>query len=260
MQEVALEADEEIFRRGEEADGMLLVASGRLRLEREPGGLAGTVGPGAVLGALSLVVAGPREADVFADVASRVFWLPRSAYRRLSEDTPRAACRFMEHVLGDLTCLIRPGLDAVPAAPPLTLRASRSSLLLSTDRTCLTTTVGRLSPVMTEIHIREGLTFDDVLLQPGASTVLPRDVDLRTALTREIQLNIPLVSAAMDTVTEHATAICMAQHGGIGMVHRNMPPAAQAAEVDKVKRSESGMIVDPDHDGAGAAASTKPWR
>ncbi|MCC6642065.1 MAG: IMP dehydrogenase [Deltaproteobacteria bacterium] len=98
---------------------------------------------------------------------------------------------------------------------------------------------------MTEIHIRDGLTFDDVLLQPGASSVLPKDVDLRTALTREISLNAPLVSAAMDTVTEHGTAICMAQNGGIGIVHRNMPPPAQAAEVDKVKRSESGMIVDP---------------
>jgi IMP dehydrogenase len=98
---------------------------------------------------------------------------------------------------------------------------------------------------MTEIHIREGLTFDDVLLQPGASSVLPRDVDLRTQLTREISLNVPLASAAMDTVTEHGAAICMAQNGGIGIVHRNMPPAAQGAEVDKVKRSESGMIVDP---------------
>jgi IMP dehydrogenase len=98
---------------------------------------------------------------------------------------------------------------------------------------------------MTEIHIREGLTFDDVLLQPGASSVLPKDVDLRTQLTREISLNVPLLSAAMDTVTEHAAAICMAQNGGIGIVHRNMSPSAQAAEVDKVKRSESGMIVDP---------------
>ena len=98
---------------------------------------------------------------------------------------------------------------------------------------------------MTEIHIREGLTFDDVLLQPGASSVLPKDVDLRTQLTREIGLNLPLVSAAMDTVTEHGTAICMAQNGGIGILHRNLPPQKQAEEVDKVKRSESGMIVDP---------------
>jgi len=94
-------------------------------------------------------------------------------------------------------------------------------------------------------RIREGLTFDDVLLVPGGSDVLPGDVDLRTQLTREISLNTPLVSAAMDTVTEHETAICMAQNGGLGVIHKNLPSAAQASEVDKVKRSESGMIVDP---------------
>jgi IMP dehydrogenase len=98
---------------------------------------------------------------------------------------------------------------------------------------------------MRESSIREGLTFDDVLLVPGGSQVLPRDVDLTTQLTREISLRIPLVSAAMDTVTEHEAAICMAQHGGIGMIHRNLPIDRHAAEVDKVKRSESGMIVDP---------------
>jgi IMP dehydrogenase len=98
---------------------------------------------------------------------------------------------------------------------------------------------------MDESRIREGLTFDDVLLVPGGSEILPRDVDLKTALTREIELAVPLVSAAMDTVTEHATAICMAQHGGIGIVHRNFSIEVQAAEVDKVKRSESGMITDP---------------
>ncbi len=93
--------------------------------------------------------------------------------------------------------------------------------------------------------MREGLTFDDVLLSPGASDVLPGDVDLRCQLTREISLDIPLLSAAMDTITEHETAICLAQNGGIGMLHKNMPVSIQAAEVDKVKRSESGMIVDP---------------
>ncbi|HXK21285.1 MAG TPA: IMP dehydrogenase [Myxococcota bacterium] len=98
---------------------------------------------------------------------------------------------------------------------------------------------------MTDPLIREGLTFDDVLLVPGASEVLPAQVDVRTELTPDIQLNIPLVSAAMDTVTEHETAICLAQNGGIGMVHKNLSIEAQAAEVDKVKRSESGMIVDP---------------
>jgi IMP dehydrogenase len=96
-----------------------------------------------------------------------------------------------------------------------------------------------------DLDLRDGLTFDDVLLVPGASEVLPDQVDVRTRLTREISLNIPLLSAAMDTVTEHETAICLAQNGGIGIVHKNLPVAAQAAEVDKVKRSESGMISDP---------------
>ncbi|HYB52453.1 MAG TPA: IMP dehydrogenase, partial [Thermoanaerobaculia bacterium] len=89
------------------------------------------------------------------------------------------------------------------------------------------------------------LTFDDVLLLPSHSTVHPRDVDLRTRLTDGISLNIPIVSAAMDTVTESRLAIAMAQQGGLGVVHKNLTIAAQADEVDKVKRSESGMIVDP---------------
>jgi IMP dehydrogenase len=98
---------------------------------------------------------------------------------------------------------------------------------------------------MNEDRIRDGLTFDDVLLTPGPSDVLPADVDLKTQLTREISINIPLVSAAMDTVTEHEAAICLAQNGGIGIVHKNLSVASQASEVDKVKRSESGLIVDP---------------
>jgi IMP dehydrogenase len=100
-------------------------------------------------------------------------------------------------------------------------------------------------PAMLDPAIREGYTFDDVLLLPAHSKVLPRDVDLTTCLTPSIQLNIPLLSAAMDTVTEARTAICMAREGGIGIVHKNMPPADQALEVDQVKKSESGMIVDP---------------
>jgi IMP dehydrogenase len=91
----------------------------------------------------------------------------------------------------------------------------------------------------------EGLTFDDVLLEPARSEVVPADTDTRTNLTREIALNIPIVSAAMDTVTESHLAIALAQQGGIGIVHRNMPIERQAKEVDRVKRSESGMIVDP---------------
>ncbi len=92
---------------------------------------------------------------------------------------------------------------------------------------------------------REGLTFDDVLLLPARSEVLPTDADTRTRLTRGIALNIPIVSAAMDTVTESHLAIALAQQGGIGIIHRNMSIERQAEEVDRVKRSESGMIVDP---------------
>ena len=91
----------------------------------------------------------------------------------------------------------------------------------------------------------ESLTFDDVLLLPSESSILPRDVDVTTQLTRAIRLNIPLLSAAMDTVTEAQMAIAMAREGGIGIIHRNLSISAQASEVDKVKKSESGMIVDP---------------
>jgi IMP dehydrogenase len=91
----------------------------------------------------------------------------------------------------------------------------------------------------------EALTFDDVYLVPAESDVIPRDVSVTTRLTRDITLNIPIMSAAMDTVTESRMAIALAQEGGIGIIHKNLPIADQAVEVDKVKRSESGMIVDP---------------
>jgi len=90
-----------------------------------------------------------------------------------------------------------------------------------------------------------GLTFDDVLLVPAESSVLPRDTDVSTRLTQRISLNLPILSAAMDTVTESRTAISMAQEGGLGFIHRNLPVAAQAGEVEKVKKFESGMITDP---------------
>ncbi len=93
--------------------------------------------------------------------------------------------------------------------------------------------------------VKDALTFDDLLLLPADSDILPRDVDTSTLLTRNIKLNIPIVSAAMDTVTESRTAICMAQEGGIGIIHRNMSIERQVVEVDRVKKSESGMIVDP---------------
>ena len=98
---------------------------------------------------------------------------------------------------------------------------------------------------MIQSAIPEGLTFDDVLLVPARSEVLPAEADTRTRLTRKIPLNIPIVSAAMDTVTESHLAIALAQQGGIGFIHRNMSIDRQAEEVDRVKRSESGMIVDP---------------
>ncbi len=94
-------------------------------------------------------------------------------------------------------------------------------------------------------RIREALTFDDVLLVPAESQVLPREVSLKTQLTREIALSTPFLSAAMDTVTEHAAAICMAQSGGVGVIHRNLSIEAQASEVAKVKRYEAGVIADP---------------
>ena len=93
--------------------------------------------------------------------------------------------------------------------------------------------------------IGEALTFDDVLLVPARSEVHPRDVDVRTVLTKTITLNIPLVSAAMDTVTESELAIALSREGGLGVIHKNFTIERQAEEVDKVKRSESGMIMNP---------------
>src|SRR5580692_11339790 len=95
------------------------------------------------------------------------------------------------------------------------------------------------------MQIRQALTFDDVLLVPAASAVLPTETETRTRLTREVSLGIPLISAAMDTVTESALAIAMAQAGGLGCIHRNMPIERQADEVRKVKKFEAGMVVNP---------------
>src|SRR6516162_10238509 len=90
-----------------------------------------------------------------------------------------------------------------------------------------------------------GITFDDVLLEPGYSDVVPRDVDVRTQLTRSIRLNLPIISSPMDTVTESELAIALAQEGGLGVIHKNMTVEQQTREVDKVKRSENGIITDP---------------
>ena len=93
--------------------------------------------------------------------------------------------------------------------------------------------------------LAEGLTYDDVLLVPAYSEVLPREVSIATKFSRNITINTPIVSAAMDTVTEYAMAIAIAREGGIGVIHKNMSIEAQAEQVRKVKRSESGMILDP---------------
>ena len=106
----------------------------------------------------------------------------------------------------------------------------------------------RISPADTsksQKFFGEGLTFDDVLLIPGFSQVLPRDVDIKTRLTRDITLNVPLLSAAMDTVTEASLAMALAREGGLGILHKNMTIEKQADQVRKVKRSESGLIIDP---------------
>src|SRR6188474_2490818 len=105
--------------------------------------------------------------------------------------------------------------------------------------------VGSLTITPADQGLATALTFDDVLLVPRHSTVLPTQVDVSTRFTRNIRVNVPLVSAAMDTVTESALAIAMAQLGGIGIIHKNLSIEEQASEVDRVKRSESGMIVNP---------------
>ena len=91
----------------------------------------------------------------------------------------------------------------------------------------------------------QGITFDDVLLEPGYSEIVPKDVDVRTQLTRNVRLNIPIISSPMDTVTESELAIALAQDGGIGIIHKNLSIPSQTREVDKVKRSENGIITDP---------------
>ena len=115
----------------------------------------------------------------------------------------------------------------------------------SCPHTAESLTVGRSAAEQIEQGLTTALTFDDVLLVPQHSPVLPSAVDVSTRFTRNIRLNVPLVSAAMDTVTESALAIAMAQQGGIGIIHKNLTIEEQANEVDRVKRSESGMIVNP---------------
>ena len=100
---------------------------------------------------------------------------------------------------------------------------------------------------MLKYRIEDSFTFDDVLLLPGYSKVLPGEVSVKSKITQTLECNIPLLSAAMDTVTKHQTAICMSQEGGLGIIHKNMNAEKQASQVKMVKRSESGMISDPNY-------------
>ena len=102
-----------------------------------------------------------------------------------------------------------------------------------------------INPNDTEKFVKEGLTFDDVLLIPAYSRVVAKDIDLKTTLAKDIRLNTPIMTAAMDTVTTAPMAIAIAREGGIGVIHKNMTVEEQAMEVDKVKRSENGVIVNP---------------
>jgi len=136
-----------------------------------------------------------------------------------------------------------------PAVPSKTASASVALQWDEDIRRCLRPPKRRPSGVPKDTYdespVPEALTFDDVLLVPAYSEVVPAQISTLTHLTRRISLNTPLLSAAMDTVTESRLAIAMAQQGGLGIVHRNLSIEQQAGEVDKVKRSESGMIVDP---------------
>src|SRR4029079_14014054 len=124
-------------------------------------------------------------------------------------------------------------------------RRPRYLCSMDVERFTVETELSRPEEARSDKYGREGLTFDDVLLVPAASSVLPNDVSTATRLTRTIALNVPVVSAAMDTVSEARMAIALAREGGVGMVPRTLSMEEQVAEVDKVKRSESGMIVEP---------------
>jgi len=113
--ELDLASGESLFYEGDEGDGLLLLVTGRLRLARREPALSGSVGPGTALGAVSLVAPGPREATAVADGPCRVLWLKRAAFRRVVDDSPRGACRFVEHVLAETTALLRPGVGAMLA-------------------------------------------------------------------------------------------------------------------------------------------------
>src|SRR5580704_6234641 len=149
---------------------------------------------------------------------------PKIATRAARRARVRAEVMALQRASGGFGALADDGARYCPCAGPQAYAARKTESLM---------------------EIREGLTFDDVLLEPGPSEVMPTQVNTQSRFTREIALNIPLVSAAMDTVTESRLAIAMAQAGGIGVLHRNLTPAQQADQVREVKRYESGMVINP---------------
>src|SRR5690606_1775781 len=138
------------------------------------------------------------------------------------------------------TATLRGLADAIRAASN-----GVAALCDARSKSLLRCQIWRIHSAMFEQNLPLSLTFDDVMLVPAYSEVLPAEVETRTRLTREIELRIPLLSAAMDSVTESRTAITMAREGGVGVIHKNLSPAEQALEVERVKRAETGMISDP---------------
>ena len=201
----------------------------------------------------------PPRADVSRPVPGSVDpWRDRGLHEARGSKAPRAGgCHREARPAARLASLIPRGIARIsihhPSHRPAITRPSGEPLPAGSRRAIdrrqprERSGAGQVELAMDKPNgaLREALTFDDVLLKPGLSEVLPSDADIRSRITREIALNIPIVASAMDTVTEARMAIAMAQAGGIGVIHRNLEPEEQAAQVRQVKKFESGMVVNP---------------